>query len=43
MNVFENRFLRRTFRHEAGKVREGWRKLPENELYNLYTSPRVVG
>jgi hypothetical protein len=35
--VFENRFLRRKFRVGAEKVRERWTKLPETELYNLFT------
>jgi hypothetical protein len=39
--LFENRVLRRIF----GSKREGgrlWRKLHNNELHNLYSSPNVV-
>jgi hypothetical protein len=38
--VFENRLLRRIF----GPKREdgSWRKLHNDELYNLYSSPNIV-
>jgi len=40
--MFENKCLRRKFRHKAEKGRAGQKNLPENELYNLYTSPRLL-
>jgi hypothetical protein len=41
LRVFENRMLRRIF----GPKREGdgsWRKLHNDEIYNLYSSPNIV-
>jgi hypothetical protein len=41
LRVFENRVLRKTFgpkREENGS----WRKLHNDELHNLYSSPNVV-
>jgi hypothetical protein len=41
LRVFENRVLRRIFgpkREEDGS----WRKLHNDELYNLYSSPNIV-
>jgi hypothetical protein len=35
--VFENRVLRRTFAPQRGEVTEGWRKLYNDELHNLYS------
>jgi hypothetical protein len=37
--VFENRVLRRLFSHEATG---GWRKLHNEELNNLYSSPSII-
>jgi hypothetical protein len=37
LRVFENRVLRRIF----GLKRKGWRKLHNEELHNLYSSPSV--
>jgi hypothetical protein len=39
VKVFENRVLRRIF---GPKRDEGWRKLHNEELHNLYFSPSVV-
>jgi hypothetical protein len=38
MRVFENRVLRRTFGPKTDEVMEGWRKLHNKELHNLYFS-----
>jgi hypothetical protein len=41
LRVFENRVLRRIFgpkRKEDGS----WRKLPNDELHSLYSSPNIV-
>jgi hypothetical protein len=38
--VFENRVLRRIFGPKRDEVTEGWRKLHNEELHNLYSSPR---
>jgi hypothetical protein len=39
--VFENRVLRRTFgpKKEEGAV--GWRRLHNEELHNLYSTPNI--
>jgi hypothetical protein len=36
--VFENRVLRRTFGPKKEEGAGGWRKLHNEELYNLYAS-----
>jgi len=38
LRVFENRVLRRIF----GSERHGWRKLHNEELNDLYSSPNIV-
>jgi hypothetical protein len=40
--VFENRVLRRIFGPKRVEVTEGWRKLHNEELHNLYSSPRII-
>jgi hypothetical protein len=40
--VFENRVLRRIFGPKRDEVTGEWRKLPNGDLYNLYSSPDVV-
>jgi hypothetical protein len=42
MRVFENRVLRRIFGPEKDEVTGGWRKLHNEELHNLYSSPKIV-
>jgi hypothetical protein len=37
--VFGNRLLRRIFGPKRDEVKGGWRKLHNEELYNLYSSP----
>jgi PAS domain-containing protein len=40
--VFENRVLRRIFGSKRDEVTGGWRKLYNEELHNLYTSPSII-
>jgi hypothetical protein len=40
--VFENRVLRRMFGPKRDEVTEGWRKLHNEELHNLYSSPSII-
>jgi hypothetical protein len=40
--VFEKRELRRIFGPKRDKVREEWRKLHNEELNDLYSSPIIV-
>jgi hypothetical protein len=40
--VFENRVLRRIFGPKRNEVTGDWRKLHEEELNDLYTSPNIV-
>jgi hypothetical protein len=42
LRVFENRVLRRIFGPERDKVTGEWRKLHNEELNNLYSSPNIV-
>jgi hypothetical protein len=42
LRVFENRVLRRIFGRKRDEVTEGWRKLHNEELHNLYSSPRII-
>jgi hypothetical protein len=42
LGVFENRVLRRIFLPEREEVGTGWRKLHNEELHNLYTSPNII-
>jgi hypothetical protein len=42
MTVFENRVLRRIFGPEKDEVTGGWRKLHNEELRNLYSSPDMI-
>jgi hypothetical protein len=40
--VFENRVLRRIFGSKRNEVRGEWRKLHNEELNDLYSSPTMV-
>jgi hypothetical protein len=40
--MFENRVLRRIFRPKRDEVTGGWRKLHNEELHVLYSSPSIV-
>jgi hypothetical protein len=39
--VFENRVLRRIFRTKRDEVKR-WRKLHNEELHNVYSSPYIM-
>jgi hypothetical protein len=40
--AFENRMLRRIFGSKRDEVTGGWRKLHNEELHNLYSSPSII-
>jgi hypothetical protein len=40
--VFENRILRRIFGPKMDDVTGDWRKLHNEELHNLYSSPNII-
>jgi hypothetical protein len=40
--VFENRVLRRMSGPKRDEVTGGWRKLHNEELHNLYSSPSII-
>jgi hypothetical protein len=40
--VFENRILSGIFGPVRDEVTGGWRKLHDEELCNLYTSPNII-
>jgi hypothetical protein len=42
MRVFENRVLRRIFGSKTDEMARGWRKLHNEELHNLYSSPNII-
>jgi hypothetical protein len=42
LRVFENRVLKRIFGPKRDEVTGGWRKLYNEELYGLYSSPNIV-
>jgi hypothetical protein len=42
LRVFENRVLRRIFGPKRDKVTGGWRKLHNEELHGLYSSPSII-
>jgi hypothetical protein len=42
LKLFENRVLRRIFRHKRDEVTGDWRKLHNEELQNLYSSPNII-
>jgi hypothetical protein len=40
--VFENRVLKRIFGPKRDRVTGGWRKLHNEGLHNLYSSPSII-
>jgi hypothetical protein len=42
LRVFENSLLRRIFGPKRDEVTGGWRKLHNEELHNLYSSPSII-
>jgi hypothetical protein len=42
LRVFENRVLRRIFGPKRDEVTEEWRKLHNEELHNLYSTPGIT-
>jgi hypothetical protein len=42
LRVFENKVLRRIFGPKRDEVRGEWRKLHNEELNDLYSSPNIV-
>jgi hypothetical protein len=42
LRVSENRVLRRIFGPKGDEVTGGWRKLPSEELHDLYSSPSII-
>jgi hypothetical protein len=42
LRVFENKVLRRIFGPKRSEVTRGWRKLPNEELRDLYSSPSII-
>jgi hypothetical protein len=42
LRVFENRMLRRIFGPKRDGAMGGWRKLHNEELHNLYSSPSII-
>jgi hypothetical protein len=42
LRVFENRVLRRIFGPKTDEVTGDWRKLHNEELHNLYSSPNII-
>jgi hypothetical protein len=42
LRVFEKRVLRRIYGSKRDKVTGGWRKLHNDELHNLHSSPNVI-
>jgi hypothetical protein len=42
LKVSENGVLRRIFESKREEVVEGWRRLHNEELHNLYASPNII-
>jgi hypothetical protein len=40
--VFENRVLKRIYGPKRDEVTGGWRKLHNEELHNVYSSPSII-
>jgi hypothetical protein len=43
LRTFENRVLRRIFGPKREEVAGGWRRLHNEELYNLHTLSNIIG
>jgi hypothetical protein len=43
LRVFENRVLRRIFVPKRDEVTGDWRKLHNEELHKLYSTPNIIG
>jgi hypothetical protein len=43
LRIFENRVLRRIFEPKRDEVTGEWRRLHNEELYTLYSSPNIIG
>jgi hypothetical protein len=42
LRVFENQMLRKIFGAKRDEAIGGWRKLHNEELHNLYSSPSII-
>jgi hypothetical protein len=42
LRVFQKRVLRRIFGLTKGEIIGGWRKLHNEEVHNLYSSPSII-
>jgi hypothetical protein len=42
LKVFENKVLRKIFETKSDEVTGGWRKLHNEELRDLYSSPSII-
>jgi hypothetical protein len=42
LRMFENRVLRRIFGPKRDEMKGEWRKLHNEELHNLYSSPDII-
>jgi hypothetical protein len=42
LKVFENRMLRRIFGPKGDEIIGDWRKLRNEDLHNLYSSPNII-
>jgi hypothetical protein len=42
LRSFENKVLKRIFKRKRDEVEGGWRKLQDEELHNLCSSPNII-